>query len=83
MFRLIAGSCEVPEEFRHLIKPCSDWYGYFAEDTGQYDVGWKTLKNESLFRPPFTFESWEFNDSSQLDTMPIMGKFSFFICLFA
>ncbi|KAK3736330.1 hypothetical protein QZH41_020801, partial [Actinostola sp. cb2023] len=69
-------TCEVPPVFNHLIKPCLAWYGYFAEDAGQYDIAWKPLKNESLYRPPFTFKSWEFYDSSELDSMPFMAYVS-------
>lgn len=57
-----------------MIKPCSAWYGYFAEDTGQYDIAWHPLKNESLYRPPFSFKSWEFYTSGELDSMPMMGE---------
>lgn len=70
----VPDTCKVAPEFRHMIKPCSSWYGYFAEDTGQYDIAWHPLKNESLYRPPFSFKSWEFYTSGELDSVPMMGK---------
>lgn len=67
-------SCEVAPDFRLYIDDCHDWYGFFAEDDGQYDIAWEPLKNESLYNPPFTYQAWEFNTSDELDTMPVLGK---------
>ena len=67
-------SCEVAPDFRLYIDDCHDWYGFFAEDNGQYDIAWEPLKNESLYNPPFTYQAWEFNTSDELDTMPVLGK---------
>ena len=67
-------SCEIAPYFRPYMNTCNGWYGFFAEDQGQYDIGWEPLKNESLYFPPFTYESWEFNTSDELDTLPFMGK---------
>jgi len=69
-------SCEVAPDFRHYVDDCHDWYGFFAEDDGQYDIAWEPLKNESLYNPPFTYQAWEFNTSDELDTMPMMGYVS-------
>ncbi|XP_015762233.1 PREDICTED: polycystic kidney disease protein 1-like 2 [Acropora digitifera] len=66
-------SCEIAPFFRPYMNTCNGWYGFFAEDQGQYDIGWEPLKNESLYFPPFTYESWEFNTSDELDTLPFMG----------
>lgn len=67
-------SCEIAPYFRPYMNTCNGWYGFFAEDQGQYDIGWEPLKNESLYFPPFTYQSWEFNTSDELDTLPFMGK---------
>ncbi|XP_048582698.1 polycystic kidney disease and receptor for egg jelly-related protein [Nematostella vectensis] len=69
-------SCEVPYQFNKLVHNCKTWYGFFAEDTGQYDIAWEPLKNESLYKPPFTFKSWEFYESAELDSMPFMAYVS-------
>ncbi|EDO31945.1 predicted protein, partial [Nematostella vectensis] len=62
--------------FNKLVHNCKTWYGFFAEDTGQYDIAWEPLKNESLYKPPFTFKSWEFYESAELDSMPFMAYVS-------
>ena len=64
----------VAPDFQPHIDKCNAWYGFFDEDKGQYDIGWKPLKNESLYFPPFTYQAWEFNTSDELDTLPFMGK---------
>lgn len=73
-FVVSTGSCEVAPDFRPYIDKCNNWYGFFDEDTGQYDVAWEPLKNESLYFPPFTYQAWEFNTSDELDTLPFMGE---------
>ncbi|PFX20690.1 Polycystic kidney disease and receptor for egg jelly-related protein [Stylophora pistillata] len=66
-------SCEVASDFTPYIDECNDWYGFFSEEKGQFDIGWEPLKNESLYIPPFTYQAWEFNTSDELDTLPVMG----------
>ena len=67
-------SCTVAPDFQDMANGCRGFYSFFNEDTGQYDPGWKYLSNESLYNPPFTYKSWEYATSTELDTYPFVGK---------
>ena len=71
----LSESCTVAPDFEGMANGCRGFYSFFNEDTGQYDPGWKYLSNESLYNPPFTYKSWEYATSTELDTYPFVGAY--------